>query len=181
MKKPAGIVLSSVPLPLLLCALLYLKYDSKGYDYGFGCTFCNTTLPYQVTPKFNFDYPQHFVLLDDEGYELIGSGFKYNLSSFKANKILAYGYRDTAVVVQCTDSTNHVRYLRSYETGYKSSKGNPEIGFKDLNSSDFEKVRQQYHWIDLASQQRDQIRLYRTLALIVALISLLLLVKKIYN
>lgn len=38
---------------------------------------------------------------------------------------LAYGYNDIYVVVKCTDSLNTINYLTSYETKYKSEKGNP--------------------------------------------------------
>src|SRR5690625_7928554 len=31
----------------ILCTLLYLKYDSKGFDYGFGCIFCEERMPYR--------------------------------------------------------------------------------------------------------------------------------------
>jgi hypothetical protein len=99
---------------LLLCAVSYLRYEIKGYYYGFGCTFCNKTLPYNIKPKYIFDYPQSLVLLDDDDYELVGGGFSYETTNFKIKDLLDYGYNDTSIVVKCTDSSNNVRYLMSY-------------------------------------------------------------------
>ena len=126
----------------MFCSLLYLKYDSKGYEYGLGCNFCNKKLPYNLVPISNSEYPQRFYLNDEEDFELVGIGFSYRKNSFKIKNFLGYGYNDTSVIVKCTDSLNTIRYLTSYETGYKSKNGNPEISFKDLSNSDFEQVKE---------------------------------------
>lgn len=61
----------------LVLVLLYLRYDKTGYYYGVECSFCNKNMPYGLTPKINFDYPQSFCLLDEDGFELVGIGFRY--------------------------------------------------------------------------------------------------------
>jgi hypothetical protein len=160
----------------IFCCLLYLKYDSKGYEYGLGCNFCNKKLPYNLVPVSNSEYPQRFYLNDEDDFELVGIGFSYRKNSFKIRDFLAYGYNDTSVVVKCTDSLNTIRYLTSYETGYKSKKGNPEISFKDLSNSDFEQVKDKYQWFEIDKEQGYSIDRYKFLSMLGALFSLLLLI-----
>src|SRR5690625_3859256 len=74
----------------ILCTLLYLKYDSKGFDYGFGCIFCEERMPYGLTPQIDRYYLVY--LLDEDGFELTGSGFRHRQSSFKIKNFLGYGY-----------------------------------------------------------------------------------------
>lgn len=161
--------------------LLYLNYDSKGYHYGLKCNFCNMNLPYGLSLKMNSDYPQDFVLLDGDGFELVGSGFRYRQSSFKIKDFLAYGYNDTSVIVKCTDSLNIAKYLVSYETAYKSKKGNPEISFKDLSISDFEQIKDKYQWFEVDEEKANTIRFMKFSFIIGALLSLFFIVKKIFK
>ena len=72
----------------LVLVLLYLRYDKTGYYYGVECNFCNKNMPYGLTPKINFDYPQNFCLLDEDGFELVGIGFRYKQSSFRIKNFL---------------------------------------------------------------------------------------------
>jgi len=71
----------------IVCVLLFLNYDSKGYDYGFGCTFCDKNLAYNLNPSVDRYYS--FTLNDEEDFELIGTGFGYKNSSFIIKDILA--------------------------------------------------------------------------------------------
>lgn len=179
MKKTLSFILFGVTL--IVCVLLFLKYDSKGYDYGFDCTFCNKKMPYNLEPKFTSNYPQRFYLLNEDKFELIGIGFKFYGSSFTIKDFLAYGYNDTSVVVKCTDSLNTIKYLISYETGYKSEKGNPEISFKDLSISDFEQIKDKYQWFEVDEEKANTIRFMKFLFIIGALTSLFFIVKKIFK
>ena len=126
-------------------------------------------------------FPQSFVLLDDDGYELAGSGFSYETTNFKIKDVLDYGYNDTSIVMKCTDSTNNIRYLMSYKTGYKSKKGNPEVSFKDFYFRDFKKASEYYHWIDLDNQKGDRIRLYKTWSFVGSLVSLFLIARTMFR
>lgn len=150
-KNVANIVTAFCFVIGIICSVLYLKYDSKGFEYGLGCNFCNKKLPYNLTPIT--DRYDSFTLNDEEDFELIGTGFGYKKSSFIIKNFLAYGYNDTSVIARVTDSLNNVKYLISYETGYKSKKGNPSISFKDLSISDFEKVKDKYQWFDIDKEK----------------------------
>ena len=94
----------------LVLVLLYLRYDKTGYYYGVECSFCNKNMPYGLTPKIKFDYPQSFCLLDEDGFELVGIGFRYKQSSFRIKNFLGYAYNDTSVLLKCTDSLNNIKY-----------------------------------------------------------------------
>lgn len=171
MKKSIKIILLFILW--VTCVLLYLKFDSKQYDYGWGCTFCNKTLPYNLKP--NDYYDRSFTLMDEDGFEVIGKGFRYYGSSFKVNDLLAYSYNDTSVIVKCTDSLNNIKYLTSYKTKYKNKKGNPEISFRDIDEKYFEQVKNNYLWIELDEEKGNKIRLYRTLSFVGAVLLLLIL------
>jgi hypothetical protein len=173
MKKVTSFLLFVV---LLVSVLLYFKYDRKGYEYGYDCNFCNKKLPYYLTPQIDEYYS--FDLLDEEGFELAGNGFRYQKTDFTIKKFLAYGYNDTSVVVKCTDSLNTVRYLTSYETGYKSKKGNPEISFKDLSISYFEQVKDKYQWIEIDEEKASTVSFMKFICLLVALLSLFFIIRK---
>ena len=138
--------MSSVIVFLIICGLLYLKYDTQ-YYYGLGCTFCGKIMPFSLTP--NMDRYSSLTLLDDDGFEIVGTGFRHKKSSFKIKDFLGYGYNDTSVVLRCTDSLNNIRYLISYETGYKSNKGTPSVSFKDIEQGEVERVKDNYDWIVL--------------------------------
>jgi hypothetical protein len=173
MRKYIWIILFSIAF--ILCALFYLKYDSKGYEYGLDCNFCNKKMPYHLKPNFCSQYPQSFYLKDEDDFELVGIGFRYRKSSFKIKDFLAYGYNDTSVVVKCTDSLNTIKYLSSYETGYKSKKGNPEISFKGLSNSDFEQVKNKYEWFEVDKEKGYTVDRNKFLFMLGALLSFLLL------
>ncbi len=158
---------------------LYLVYDVKSYDYGFGCTFCNKTMPYNLKPHDGSEFS--FTLNDDDDFELVGIGFRYRKSSFKIKNFLAYGYNDTSVIVKCTDSLNTVKYLISYETGYKSKKGNPEISFKDLGNRDFEKVKEKYQWFEVDKEKGYAVDRNKFLFIIGALLSLIFIIRNLFK
>lgn len=84
-------------------------------------------------------------------------------------------------MVKSTDSLSRVRYLVSYETGIKSKKGNPEISFKELSSSDFEQIKEKHYWVDLDIEKAGKFRLYRTLSFIGVLLSLFFIVKTFFS
>ena len=132
MKKNVWIILFSISF--IICTILYLRYDKLGFHNGLECSFCDNKLPYNLLPMRNSEYPQRFYLKDEDDFELVGVGFKYYTNSFTIKDFLGYGYNDTSVIVKCTDSLNVIKYLISYETKYKSKKGNPEIQVVILES-----------------------------------------------
>ena len=160
----------------ILCTLLYLKYDNKGSDYGFGCIFCEERMPYGLTPQIDRYYS--FYLLDEDGFELTGSGFRHGQSSFKIKNFLGYGYNDSSVLLKCTDSLNNIKYLVSYETGYKSDKGNPTISFKDIDNSEYSQIKDDYQWVEIDEEQANTIRFMKFLFIVGALLSLFFIVRK---
>lgn len=179
MKKRMWLILSIVSL--IVFTSLYLFYDSKGFEYGLNCNFCNKKMPYSLNPIFHSSYPQSFYLKDEDDFELVGIGFSYRKNSFKIKSFLAYGYNDTSVVVKCTDSLNTIRYLTSYETGYKSKKGNPEISFKDLSNSDFEQVKDKYQWFDIDKEKVYAVDRNKFLSMLGVLLSLIFVVWRLFK
>lgn len=161
--------------------LLYLRYDSKGYDYGLDCSFCNKDMPYGLIPKFNSDYPQNFVLLDEDGFELAGIGFSYRQGSFKIKNVLGYGYNDISVVLKCRDSFNNIKYLVSYETGYKSEKGNPAISFMDIDNIEYNSIKDNYQWVEIDEEKVNTIRFMKFTFIVGVLFSLFFIVRKLFK
>lgn len=162
-----------------LCVLFYLKYDSKGYDYGLGCTFCNKTIPYNLKPQV--DRYSSFYLLDEDDFELVGSGFRFYGSSFKIKNFLGYGYNDTSVLLKCTDSLNNLKYLKSYETGYKSNKGNATISFKDIENSEYNQIRDNYQWFEIDEEKANRIKFMKFIFIIGILLSLFFIVRYLFR
>ena len=158
--------------------LLYFIYDSTGYYYGLECSFCNKNLPYGLTPKIKSDYPKSFVLLDEDGFELMGIGFRYRQSNFKIKHFLGYGYNDTSVLLKCTDSLNKIKYLVSYETGYKSDKGNPVISFKDIDYDKYSQIKNDYQWIKIDEEKANTIQFMKFIFVVGTLLSLFFIVRK---
>lgn len=113
MKKNVWIVL--ICFWLIICALFYIKYDRDSFYSGYGCRFCKEELPYNLKPHDGSQFS--FTLKDEDDFELVGIGFRYQKSSFTINNLLAYGYNDTSVVIKCTDSLKEIKYLISYPTG----------------------------------------------------------------
>ena len=144
---------SGLGVLFLVLVLLYLRYDKTGYYYGVECSFCNKNMPYGLTPKINFDYPQSFCLLDEDGFELVGIGFRYKQSSFRIKNFLGYAYNDTSVLLKCTDSLNNIKYLVSYETGYNRNKGHPDISFKDIDNDEYNKIKDNYQCIEIDEEK----------------------------
>jgi hypothetical protein len=179
MKSLIGITLSV--LLFIVFTLLYLNYDKKSYNYGNGCDFCSKKLPYNLVPKFYRDYPQRFYLLDDDGFELVGSGFRYETTNFTVTDFLAYGYNDTSIIAKCTDSLKNIKYLISYKTGYISKKGNPEISFKDLSNSKFEQTKNNYQWVDVDKEKANNFRFMKFIFMIGALLSLFFIIQKLFK
>ena len=176
MKKLFPIILFGV----LFCisVLCFLKYDNKRFDYGWECDFCNKSIPFGLKVK---EYNTSYVLLDEDEYNIVGIGFRYQTTDFKIKDFIGYGYNDTSVVVKCTDSLNTIRYLTSYETKYKSKKGNPEISFKDLGNSDLEQVKGKYNWVVFNHEEAQKVTFKRFLSAIGALLSLLLLLLSLFK
>ncbi|MDQ7737222.1 hypothetical protein HUK48_07400 [Prevotella corporis] len=176
MKKVIEFIVLGVVFFVLV--LLYIIYDRTGYHYGLECSFCNKNMPYGLTPKINSDYPQSFVLLDEDGFELTGSGFRHRQSSFKIKNFLGYGYNDTSVLLKCTDSLNNIKYLVSYEIGYKSDKENPVISFKDINYNEYSQIKNNYQWIKIDEEKANTIQIMKFLFIVGALLSLFFIVRK---
>jgi hypothetical protein len=179
MKKLLGLLLFGISF--IVFVVLYLNYDKKSYYFGYECNFCNEKLPYNLEPKFNLEYPQTFYLLNEDKFELVGIGFRYRGSSFKIKDFVAYGYNDTSVIIKYTDTLNTIKYLISYETGYKSKKGNPEISFKDLSNNDFKRVKDKYQWFEIDEEKADAIWRMKFLFMLGVLLSLLFLILKLFK
>lgn len=177
MKKNVWIILFSISF--IVCSLLYIKYDKEGYHYGIECSFCNEKIPYNLKPHDGGQFS--FTLKDEDDFELVGIGFSYSENSFKIKDFLAYGYNDTSVVVKCTDSLNTIRYLTSYETGYKSKKGNPEISFKDLPNNDFEQVKDKYQWFEVNKEKYYAVDKNKFLSMLGVLLSLIFVVWRLFK
>ena len=177
MKKNVLIILFSISF--IVCSLLYIKYDKEGYHYGIECSFCNEKIPYNLKPHDGGQFS--FTLKDEDDFELVGIGFSYRKKSFKIKNIVAYGYNDTSVIVKCTDSLNIIKYLTSYETGYKSEKGNPKISFKDLSNSDFEQVKDKYQWFEVDKEKGYAVNRSKFLFMLGALFSFILLLISLFK
>ena len=162
-----------------MCDLFYVKYDSKGYEYGLDCNYCNKKLPYNLQPHDGSQFS--FTLKDEDDFELVGVGFRYETVNFTIKNFLAYGYNDTSVIAKCTDSLNTIKYLISYETGYKSKKGNPEISFKDLGSSDFELVKDKYQWFEVDKEKYYLVDRNKFLSMLGALLSLFFIIRQLFK
>jgi hypothetical protein len=164
---------------LILFVFFYLKNDSDSFYYGYDCKFCSKYLPYNLKPQFYFEYPQKFVLLDEDEFELVNSGFRYETCNFKIKDFLAYGYNDNIVIIKCTDSINNIKYLISYETGDKSKNGNPEISFKDLSEESFKKVKEKLEWFEVSNVDMFKIiKVYKFFFTIGVVLSMLFVVVK---
>jgi hypothetical protein len=134
---------------LVLCCVLYLKYDRKGYFLGIECLVCNGKLPYQLKPEYKKGYLGGLKLLDKEGFELVGSGFRFENMNSKILNIISYGYSSNSLIVKCTDSLNTIRYLISYETKYLNDNGSPDISFKSIEYADYEKIKGDFKWLNV--------------------------------
>jgi hypothetical protein len=175
MKK---VILGIFCLSFCLCIYLFLRYDSERFNYGWGCDFCNKSIPFGLTIE---SYNTSNALLDEDEYNIVGKGFRYQTTNFIINDFLGFGYNDTSVVVKCTDSLNTIRYLISYETGYKSKKGNPEISFKDLSNNDYEQVKGKYNWVVFSHEEAQKATFKRFLSFLGALLSLILIVWRLFK
>jgi len=134
-------------LLFLMSIVNYLIWDNIGYKYGVGSLSFGTSIPYGSKP----DYTGSFQLIDDDGFEFVGSGFRYRKTNFTIDNFLAYGYNDTSIIVKCTDSLDDLRYLISYETKYKYKSGIPEIGFYEIPEDVYLKKKKYYKWVVLDS------------------------------
>lgn len=176
------IIVSILPIiSFIVFALLYIVYDNEGYEYGFGNNFCNKKMPYNLKPIFYSQYPQRFYLLNEDDFELVGIGFRYETTNFEIKNLLAFGYNDTSVVVKCIDSLNNVRYLISYETSNKSKKGNPEISFKELRNSEVEKANNKYQWFKVDEEKGYLVDRNKFLSMLGALFSSIFFVWRIFK
>jgi len=165
-------------LSFCLSIFLFLRFDSIRFEYGWECDFCNKLIPFGLKVK---EYNTSCVLLDEDDFNLVGTGFMYQTTNFIIKDFLSYGYNDTSIIVKCTDSLNTIRYLTSYETGYKSKKGNPEISFKDLSNSNFEQVKEKYNWVVFNHEEARRVTFKRFLSAIGALLSLFFIIRQLFK
>ena len=163
-------------LLFILNLLLLLKYDKQGYYFGLDCIFCKKDIPFKISPKL--DRYSVFSLIDEDGFEIIGKGFRYNRTDFTIKDFSAYGYNDTSIMIKCTDSLNNWKYLVSYKTGYNSKKGNLEISFRDLNTNNFKIEKEKYQWIEIDEEKANNIRFMKFLFIIGAFVSLFFIIRK---
>lgn len=150
--KMCKIFLAMIILFLTYCFFDYQTHDKNNFINKLSCYNDNSNMPFGISPVFHSEYPQHFDLIDDEGFEIMGSGFRYSEMDFTIKKFLAYGFNDTSIIIECTDSLNRIRFVRSYKTGFRTKKGNPEIGFREINTSSFFLDKQNYHWNEVCKK-----------------------------
>lgn len=162
----------------LVLVLLYLRYDKIGYYYGVECSFCNKNMPYGLTPKINFDYPQSLYLLDEDDFELAGAGFRYKQSSFRIKTFCGYAYNDTSVLLKCTDSLNNIKYLVSYKTDYSNDKGRSNISFKEIDNYECNIIKDNYQWIEYNEEKANSIRFIKSLCIVGISLLLLIIIRK---
>lgn len=158
----------------------YLYYDSVSYEYGLGSNFSEKRLPFYLQPSYEMNYPQRFVILDDEGDKSVGKGCRFFGSKLLINEIIGYGYNDSSIVIKATDSLNHIKYLISYIYKVKNN-FNPIIGFKDLNENDFQANKYKYTWTELDEKIIEKIRLFTFISSIGFLTTLFLLIRRLYK
>ena len=173
MKKKG--ILVTLGVLFILYITFFIRYDNKRNEYGWGCIVCNDKIPYNIKPKFIAEYPRNFVLMDSDDFELVGSGFRYQKTNFKINKFLVYGYNDSSILIKCTDSLNNIKYLISYETGYKNDLGNPEISFEDITKEGLEKNKEDFNWVELNEKEARSNTLKSFFFLCSAILSFLIL------
>lgn len=163
-KNSGNVVLPTAIVFLIICSLLFLEYDNEKYYYGLGCTFCTENMPFNLTP--NMDRYSSFTLLDEDGFEIVGNGFRHKKSSFRINHLLSYGYNDTSILLRYTDSLNKIRYLVSYETTYLSDKGTPSVSFRDIEHHELESIKGHYDWVILDEETANSINFKRFMCLL---------------
>lgn len=161
----------------VLSILFYIQYEEKGYYYGQGSIFYKKNILYGITPQQKTDYPQEFVLLDKDGFELIGKGFRYKQTSFKIEDILGYGYNDTSLMLKCTDSLHNIRFLVSYKTGKEDANKLPTISFKDINSKTYHQIKNTYNWIEIDKEKANTIRVIKLISIVGFIFSLFLIIR----
>jgi hypothetical protein len=154
-RNSRNVLLVTAIVFMVICIQLILKYDKEKYYYGLGCTFCPENMPFNLSP--NMDRYSSFTLLDEDGFEIVGIGFRHKKSSFCINDILSYGYNDTSVVIRCTDSLNTIRHLVSYETKYLSSKGTPSVSFREIEYHELGIIKGHYNWVNLDEETANRI------------------------
>ncbi len=167
------VIIPSVILLLIIFIFFYIRLDKQQYYYGLSCIFCDNKLPYHLKPQIDRYY--NFSLNDEDDFELVANGFRYEKSDTEIKDFLGYGYNKTSILVKYKDSLNVINYLTSYKTGYNSSKGNPEISFKVIKETDFKQLVENYTWFNLNKDKVDKIRFYRTLVLLSVILILVLL------
>lgn len=163
-------------ISVFACTLFFLINDKKRVDYGYSSMFFNANIPFQVQPKYNHEYPQSFVLLDSDSFELVGRGFRYEHSSFKIKDFLGYGYNDTSIILMCTDELNNVKYLSSYIKESSSEDESIGISFTDLSENDLKQSIANYDWVDLLDGEIEKITFYRIISCVGVVLSLFLLI-----
>lgn len=161
----------------VLCVLLYIQYEEKGYYYGLRKIFYNKNLLYGITPQQKTEYPQEFVFLDKDGFELAGRGFRYEQSSFKIEDILGYGHNDTSLMLKCTDSLHNIRFLVSYKTGKEDANKLPTISFKNINTKTYNQIKNAYKWVEIDEEKANTIRVIKLLSIVGFIFSLFLIIR----
>jgi hypothetical protein len=156
----------------LLTSFSFLKFDKERSEYGLPSVFYSRQMPYGLS--VSKESYSSYALLDEDGYELAGIGFRYGMTDFKMKDLLACAYNDSSVVLKCTDDSDSIRFLSSYETGYKSKKGNPEISFMDFKNYNLAQIDKDYNWIIFDEEKANKASSFRLLSLIGVVFSFLL-------
>jgi hypothetical protein len=128
---------------------IYLTIDNKNFINQSSFYHHKRKMPFGIYPVNHYEYPQHFDLIDDDGYEIIGNGFRYEQCDFTIKQIWAYGFNDTSIIVKCSDSLNKIRFLSSFKTGNQSKKGNPEISFREQKHNPCILHNNTYQWYEV--------------------------------
>lgn len=174
-RKVKCLILLAVSSIILIT--LYIKYDAKGYEYGWGCNLCSKQMPYGVSPYTESMYLS-FMLVDGDGDPLIDKGIRLYTFGFTINKFLSYGYSDTSIVVQCTDSIGRIRYLTSYVDQKPS---NNRIDFREVDKMYIDNFFKNYQWFQINEEEANMIRFLKFIFLVGTIVVLSFLVRCVYN
>lgn len=153
----------------------YVKLDKEAGICGLSSFFGKNQLPYGICSKTE-SCPPNFLLIDPDGYEMLGIGFGILGSDFIINDLLSFGYNDTSIIVKCQDSAKNIRYLISYKTNNKYKNGIHEIYFFSINDNNIgeSENKYKYKWFDISTQHLDYLIKKRFLCLLLSICILLI-------
>ncbi len=169
-----SIVRFAIISTLVTLVAAYAVLDFISYDYGLSCYDYNKHLPYKLKPTTASNLS--FTINDEEGFPVIGIGFKYRTVDFEVCDILSYGYNDTCVIVECSDCTGVKRYLTTAAVPIGDVLEEYPFIFREINSIEKQKSDQQYKWFMISSIHDYNFELYKKYVVFAFLLTMMLLV-----